>query len=262
MVQFPRVMQPVSTPTVTDEPRHPTVLQVLPSLVTGGVERGTVEITQAIAARAVAAALVASAGGRLVPAIERAGGRHVTLPLSRKSAGGLAQRGSAGGADPRRAGGDRACAIARAGLVGVARLPAHRRAFRHHLARDLRREPAVQAAIQRGDGTRRAGDRGEPLHRGADRGAPWDRSGAHPDHPSRCRSGGVRSGRGVGDRTRGWCSRGDCRTASLDRAAAGPADRLERAGRADRGAGADRRGATCAACWSDPTRAAGAMRTD
>ncbi len=83
MVQFPRVMQPVSTPTVTAEPRHPTVLQVLPSLVTGGVERGTIEITQAIAG-AGGTALVASAGGRLVPAIERAGGRHITLPLSRK----------------------------------------------------------------------------------------------------------------------------------------------------------------------------------
>jgi glycosyltransferase involved in cell wall biosynthesis len=57
-----------------------TVLQVLPSLVTGGVERGTIEMTQAIAA-AGWTALVASAGGRLVPAIEHAGGRHFTLPL-------------------------------------------------------------------------------------------------------------------------------------------------------------------------------------
>ena len=43
------------------------VLQVLPSLVTGGVERGTVEITQAIA-EAGWTALVASAGGPLVRA--------------------------------------------------------------------------------------------------------------------------------------------------------------------------------------------------
>jgi glycosyltransferase involved in cell wall biosynthesis len=57
-----------------------TVLQVLPSLVTGGVERSTIEMTQAIAA-AGETALVASAGGRLVPAIEHAGGRHFTLPL-------------------------------------------------------------------------------------------------------------------------------------------------------------------------------------
>ncbi len=61
-----------------------TVLQVLPSLVTGGVERGTVEITQAIVG-AGWRALVASAGGRLVAAIEAAGGRHVTLPLMRRN---------------------------------------------------------------------------------------------------------------------------------------------------------------------------------
>lgn len=60
------------------------VLQVLPSLDTGGVERGTVEITQAIA-DAGGAALVASQGGRLVAAVERAGGRHVRLPLASKN---------------------------------------------------------------------------------------------------------------------------------------------------------------------------------
>ncbi|HXA24365.1 MAG TPA: glycosyltransferase family 4 protein [Acetobacteraceae bacterium] len=60
------------------------VLQVLPSLVTGGVERGTVEITRAIA-KAGGIALVASAGGRMVTAVQRAGGRHVTLPLDSKN---------------------------------------------------------------------------------------------------------------------------------------------------------------------------------
>ncbi|HEY7578955.1 MAG TPA: glycosyltransferase family 4 protein [Acetobacteraceae bacterium] len=58
-----------------------TVLQVLPSLVTGGVERGTIEIAQAIA-RMGWTTLVASSGGRLVPAVERAGGRHIALPLA------------------------------------------------------------------------------------------------------------------------------------------------------------------------------------
>jgi glycosyltransferase involved in cell wall biosynthesis len=65
-------------------PGNVAILQVLPSLVTGGVERGTVEITRAIA-DAGATALVASAGGRMVPAIERAGGRHITLPLNSKN---------------------------------------------------------------------------------------------------------------------------------------------------------------------------------
>ena len=63
---------------------RPVVLQVLPSLVTGGVERGTIEITRAVA-EADGVALVASAGGPLVGAVERAGGRHITLPLDSKS---------------------------------------------------------------------------------------------------------------------------------------------------------------------------------
>lgn len=62
----------------------PVVLQVLPSLVTGGVERGTIEITQAVA-EADGVALVASAGGPLEKAVLRAGGRHVSLPLDAKS---------------------------------------------------------------------------------------------------------------------------------------------------------------------------------
>ena len=62
----------------------PTVLQVLPALVTGGVERGTVEITEALTA-AGWGAVVASSGGRLVRAVERAGGRHVTLPLASRN---------------------------------------------------------------------------------------------------------------------------------------------------------------------------------
>ena len=66
----------------------PVVLQVLPSLITGGVERGTVEIAQALV-EAEATALVASAGGPLVFQIERAGGVHLTLPLTTKSPIGL-----------------------------------------------------------------------------------------------------------------------------------------------------------------------------
>ena len=60
------------------------VLQVLPRLDAGGVERGTVEMAQAIAA-AGGTALVASEGGRLVGAVERAGGRHVAMPLASKN---------------------------------------------------------------------------------------------------------------------------------------------------------------------------------
>ena len=61
----------------------PVVLQVLPALQAGGVERGTVEMVTAIAASGWVP-LVASAGGPLVAAVERAGGRNVTLPLRSK----------------------------------------------------------------------------------------------------------------------------------------------------------------------------------
>ena len=66
------------------EDRPLTVLQVLPALDTGGVERGTVEMVQAIV-RAGGSALVASSGGRMVTAVERAGGTHITLKLASKN---------------------------------------------------------------------------------------------------------------------------------------------------------------------------------
>ncbi len=72
----------INQPPESDRP--PVVLQVLPSLVTGGVERGTVEITQAVA-EAHHGALVASSGGPLVHSVQRAGGRHFTLPLQAKN---------------------------------------------------------------------------------------------------------------------------------------------------------------------------------
>ncbi len=65
-------------------PAGAVILQVLPALNTGGVERGTLEMAAAIA-KAGGVALVASAGGRLVAAVEAAGGHHITLPLTRKS---------------------------------------------------------------------------------------------------------------------------------------------------------------------------------
>lgn len=60
------------------------VLQVLPSLVTGGVERGTVDIAAALVA-AGWNAVVASAGGPMVRELDRAGAVHVTLPLDTKN---------------------------------------------------------------------------------------------------------------------------------------------------------------------------------
>ncbi len=62
----------------------PVIMQVLPALGGGGVERGTIEMTQAIV-RAGGIALVASEGGMHASSIERAGGRNIILPLSTKN---------------------------------------------------------------------------------------------------------------------------------------------------------------------------------
>ncbi len=63
---------------------YPVVLQVLPALGGGGVERGTVEIATAVA-QAGGGSLVASAGGRLTTAVERAGARNLILPLDTRN---------------------------------------------------------------------------------------------------------------------------------------------------------------------------------
>ncbi|MES1156260.1 MAG: glycosyltransferase family 4 protein [Alphaproteobacteria bacterium] len=60
------------------------VLQVTPALDTGGVERTTIELAEAIK-RAGGLALVASAGGRLEPELAAAGGELVRLPVDSKN---------------------------------------------------------------------------------------------------------------------------------------------------------------------------------
>lgn len=68
----------------TETPDAPAVLQLLPALAAGGVERGTLEIAAAQVAAGMRA-FVASSGGVLVPALEALGARHVALPLATKS---------------------------------------------------------------------------------------------------------------------------------------------------------------------------------
>ncbi len=60
------------------------ILQVLPALDAGGVERTTLEIAEALV-RAGAGALVASQGGRLEPELARIGAEHAVLPLASKN---------------------------------------------------------------------------------------------------------------------------------------------------------------------------------
>jgi glycosyltransferase involved in cell wall biosynthesis len=66
------------------------IIQILPELNSGGVERGTLEV----AARLVSEgheSIVISNGGRQVADLERAGSRHVTMPVHRKALASLAQ---------------------------------------------------------------------------------------------------------------------------------------------------------------------------
>ena len=64
--------------------RRLVVVQLLPALHSGGVERSTLEIAEALV-RAGHRAVVVSAGGRLVPTLEALGAEHVALDIGRKS---------------------------------------------------------------------------------------------------------------------------------------------------------------------------------
>ncbi|HOW77204.1 MAG TPA: glycosyltransferase family 4 protein [Candidatus Competibacteraceae bacterium] len=60
------------------------VAQLLPTMHSGGVERGTLEVARELAERGHRS-IVISAGGRLVPELLKAGGEHLTWPLGVKS---------------------------------------------------------------------------------------------------------------------------------------------------------------------------------
>ncbi len=61
-----------------------TILQIVPRLDAGGAERSTLEIAGAIV-RAGGRALVATAGGRLAPEIEKLGGEIIEMPVHSKN---------------------------------------------------------------------------------------------------------------------------------------------------------------------------------
>lgn len=63
-----------------------TVMQLVPALESGGVERSTLEIGRALVA-AGHRSIVVSAGGRLVRRLVAEGSEHVALPVGRKSLG-------------------------------------------------------------------------------------------------------------------------------------------------------------------------------
>ena len=61
-----------------------TVLQMLPALESGGVERGTLEVAQALVNHGCRA-MVMSAGGRLTVPLQACGAEHYSLPVGTKS---------------------------------------------------------------------------------------------------------------------------------------------------------------------------------
>ena len=74
----------ISTAAVASGTRPPRILQVLPELVTGGVERGAIDVGAAIA-RAGWSSTIVSAGGPMVRFAERAGVRHIAMPVDSKN---------------------------------------------------------------------------------------------------------------------------------------------------------------------------------
>ncbi len=66
------------------------VLQILPELHAGGVERGTLEIARYLVS-AGHESLVVSHGGRLVDRLQEQGSRHISMPIHRKSPASLLQ---------------------------------------------------------------------------------------------------------------------------------------------------------------------------
>jgi len=76
------IQQDPQTPEIAS--RLATVMQVLPAMVTGGVERGTVEMAEAIV-NAGGRAIVVSAGGPMVHELTRVGAEHIQLPVDSKN---------------------------------------------------------------------------------------------------------------------------------------------------------------------------------
>ena len=67
-----------------EEPRPLTVLQIVPRMEIGGVERGTLEITEAIT-REGGRAIIATSGGKLLPRITKAGGEVIAMNVDTKN---------------------------------------------------------------------------------------------------------------------------------------------------------------------------------
>ncbi len=68
----------------TEPARRLTVVQLLPALESGGVERGTLEVGKYLVDHGHRS-IVISAGGRMVEQLQREGSEHLTWDIGRKS---------------------------------------------------------------------------------------------------------------------------------------------------------------------------------
>ena len=66
------------------------IIQILPELHAGGVERGTLEVGKYLVEQGHES-IVISNGGRLVPQLEAEGSRHIRMPVHKKRLGSLSQ---------------------------------------------------------------------------------------------------------------------------------------------------------------------------
>ena len=76
--------QTQSTPSPTTLPSGTVVMQILPSLISGGVEQGTIDLNAGLV-KAGMKSIVVSNGGPRVYEVNRAGGTHIELPVHAKN---------------------------------------------------------------------------------------------------------------------------------------------------------------------------------
>ncbi len=62
-----------------------TVIQLIPSMQSGGAERGTVEVAAGIVEAGGTALVISAPGGRMIAELENAGARHIPLEVGKKS---------------------------------------------------------------------------------------------------------------------------------------------------------------------------------
>ena len=69
---------------IIKEMKKDTVLQIVPSLISGGIERGVVEMNNYLVKNGFNS-IVLSSGGKMVYQVEQGGGKHITLDVATKN---------------------------------------------------------------------------------------------------------------------------------------------------------------------------------